>query len=202
MKNIIFHICLGMRGKNIWMSQFLYPKQWGRRELFSRRRRIRGLVPAAQEALVFGGGSAGHCGARTGIRWVHPSHHRCWPPCLRWCCPQQGRAPGQRDADLPEDPFSYHWVICKSTLWSRSMLKTLTWWVDKCRDTWLLWQLVEIQAGLAQARWAGLCCTQCPRAASPWSAKRKWLAKRARKNINPVLWAAVLQVLCLWLAVL
>lgn len=71
MKSIIFHICLGMRGKNIWMSQFLYPKQWGRRELFSRRRRIRGLVPAAQEALVFGGGSAGHCGARTGLRWVH-----------------------------------------------------------------------------------------------------------------------------------
>lgn len=131
-----------------------------------------------------GWASSGCIPARTGLWWVHPSHHRCWPPCLRWCCPQQGHAPGQRDADLPEDPFSYHWVKCKSTFWSRSMLKTCR-WVDKCRDTWLLWQLVEIQAALAQARWAGLCCTQLPQGCVPMVCKAEVAGKKSKKEYQP-----------------
>lgn len=185
MKTIIFHICLGMRGKNIWMSQFLYPKQWGRRELFSRRRRIRGLVPAAQEALTFGGGSAGHCGARTCLRWVHHGRRHRWAPCSRsWCCPQRGHALGQRDADLLEDPIFYHWVTRKSTLWSRSMLKTCP-WVDKCRNTLLLGQLVEIRVGLAQPRRAGLCCTQLPQGCIPIVCKAKMAGKKSKKEYQP-----------------
>lgn len=64
------------------------------------------------------------------------------------------------------------------------MLKTCR-WVDKCREMWLLWQLVEIQAGLAQARWAGLCCTQLPQGCVPMVCKAEMAGKKSKKEYQP-----------------
>lgn len=64
------------------------------------------------------------------------------------------------------------------------MLKTCP-WVDKCRNTLLLGQLVEIRVGLAQPRRAGLCCTQLPQGCIPIVCKAKMAGKKSKKEYQP-----------------